>query len=229
MKLKTTIAAVLMSTAIYAQEQKDWANIKRYEAANVKVGPFANNANGVIYMGDSITDGWIKSSPDFWEGKPYLDRGIGGQTTTQMLVRFRQDVINLNPKVVVILAGINDIAQNNGPITTEEIFGNIKSMAILAREAGIKVVLCSVLPANKFPWRPSINPVEKVATLNSYIKDYAKKEKIVYVDYFSKMADEHQGLPSNLAKDGIHPTPDGYKIMEALVEPAVKEALNKKR
>ncbi|WP_443945738.1 GDSL-type esterase/lipase family protein [Pedobacter sp. AW1-32] len=226
MKINYTLLLLLCGTfSAYAQKEKDWANIKRYESANEKVGPFADSAKGVIYMGDSITDFWIKVDSTFWAGKPYLDRGISGQTTTQMLVRFRQDVINLKPKAVVILAGINDIAENNGPIKTEDIFGNIKSMAILAKEAKIKVILCSVLPANKFRWRPEINPVEKIAALNALIQNYAKENKITYVDYFSKMADEEKGLSLALAKDGVHPTLAGYQVMDTLIEKAIHDTL----
>jgi len=228
MKIRYAVVLLVCSYfSAHAQKtkEKDWANVKRYEAANEEVGPFKASAKSVIYMGDSITDFWIKVDSTFWAGKPYLDRGISGQTTTQMLVRFRQDVINLKPKAVVILAGINDIAENNGPIKTEDIFGNIKSMAILAKEAKIKVILCSVLPANEFRWRPEINPVDKVSALNALIKDYAKQNNIAYVDYFSKMADAEKGLPLALAKDGVHPTLAGYQIMDTLVEKAIHDTL----
>jgi acetyl esterase/lipase len=166
------------------QLRKDWANIKRYAADNSKVSESAANAKGVVYMGDSITDFWINNDPAFFAGKSYYDRGISGQTTTQMLVRFRDDVINLKPAVVVILAGINDIAENNGPIKLEAVFGNIQSMALLAKAAGIKVVLSSVLPAFDFPWRPGMEPAPKVVYLNSLIKDFTDKNTIVFLDYF---------------------------------------------
>lgn len=250
MKLKLTLALLLICT-IGAKAQtatsadkdqqaeerhkkadealrKDWANIKRYEADNAKVIAEPNSGKRIVYMGDSITDAWINSDPSFFDGKFYYDRGISGQTTTQMLVRFRDDVINLKPAVVVILAGINDIAENNGPIKPEAVFGNIKSMAILAREAGIKVVLASVLPAFDFPWRPGMEPAQKVVSLNAMIKDYADKNHIVYLDYFSAMADERQGLPKSLSNDGVHPTLAGYKIMEPLAEKAIAEALKRK-
>lgn len=250
MKLKLTLALLLICTMSakaqtatpadkdqQAEERhkkadealhKDWANIKRYEADNAKVITETNNGKGVVYMGDSITDAWINNDPSFFDGKFYYDRGISGQTTTQMLVRFRDDVINLKPAVVVILAGINDIAENNGPIKLEAVFGNIKSMTILAREAGIKVVLASVLPAFDFPWRPGMEPAQKVVSLNAMIKDYADKNHIVYLDYFSAMADERQGLPKSLSNDGVHPTLAGYKIMEPLAEKAIAEALKRK-
>jgi lysophospholipase L1-like esterase len=149
-------------------------------------------------------------------------------TSTQMLVRFRDDVINLKPGVVVILAGINDIAENNGPIKLEDVFGNIQSMALLAKAAGIKVVLSSVLPAFNFPWRPGMEPAEKVVRLNAMIKDFADKNHIVYLDYFSAMADERKGLPKSLSGDGVHPNLAGYKAMEPLAEKAIAEALKRK-
>jgi acetyl esterase/lipase/lysophospholipase L1-like esterase len=207
---------------------KDWANIKRYDTDNSKVPAPAANEKRVVFMGNSITDGWIRIDPSFFTDKPYYDRGISGQTTTQMLVRFRDDVINLKPAAVVILAGINDIAENNGPIKLEDVFGNIQSMAQLAKAAGIKVVLSSVLPAFDFPWRPGMNPAPKVIRLNAMIKDYADKNHIVYLDYFSAMADERNGLPKTLSTDGVHPTLAGYKIMEPLAEKAIAEALKHK-
>jgi lysophospholipase L1-like esterase len=207
---------------------KDWANIKRYDADNARVIAQGANPKAVVYMGDSITDFWIRSDSSFFAGKPYYDRGISGQTTTQMLVRFRDDVINLKPGAVVILAGINDIAQNNGPIKLEDVFGNIQSMAILAKAAGIKVVLSSVLPAFDFPWRPGMEPSEKVVRLNAMIKDFADKNHMVYLDYFSAMADERKGLPKSLSGDGVHPNLAGYKVMGPLAEKAIAEAFKRK-
>jgi lysophospholipase L1-like esterase len=164
----------------------------------------------------------------FFVGHNYYGRGISGQTTGQMLVRFREDVINLKPKVVVILAGINDIAQNNGPIKIEYIFGNIKSMAELARLYHIKVVISSILPAYNIPWRPSIDPKPGVAQMNKLLKDYCEQNHIVYLDYYSAMADSRAGLPANLSGDGVHPTLAGYKVMEPLAEKAIDEALKRK-
>ena len=210
------------------QLRKDWANVKRYQADNSKVAALPANAKSVVYMGDSITDFWINNDPSFFAGKFYYDRGISGQTTTQMLVRFRDDVINLKPAVVVILAGINDIAENNGPIKLEDVAGNIQSMALLAKAAGIKVVLSSVLPAFDFPWRPNMEPAPKVILLNAMIKDFADKNHMVYLDYFSAMADERNGLPKSLSGDGVHPNLAGYKAMEPLAEKAIAEALKKK-
>lgn len=209
-------------------QSNDWPDLRRYRSENEKVGLPAANENRVVFMGNSITDGWINARPEFFSKNPYLDRGISGQTTPQMLIRFRQDVIDMKPKVVVILAGINDIAENTGPSSVEMIENNLMSMAQLAKANGIKVVMCSITPANAFPWRPGINPVEKVAAVNKWMKSYAAKNNFVYVDYFDAMVDDQKGLPANLSKDGVHPTAEGYKIMESLVVPGIAKALKKK-
>ncbi|MDB5029391.1 SGNH/GDSL hydrolase family protein [Mucilaginibacter sp.] len=228
--MKNSIILLFLLVTVAAEAQNpDWPNIKRFEQANSKVPSPAKGEKRVVYMGDSLTDFWINKDSTFFAGKPYYDRGISGQTTGQMLVRFREDVINLKPAVVVILAGINDIAENNGPSKLEDVMGNIISMAELAKVNHIKVVLSSVLPAAAFPWRPSIDPKPKVKALNDMMKEYAQKNNFVYLDYFTAMVDENQGLPKNLAKDGVHPTLEGYKIMEPLVEKAIAEALKAKQ
>ncbi len=188
----------------------------------------APNEKRVVFMGNSITEGWKRADSAFFAGRPYYDRGISGQTTPQMLVRFRPDVIDLKPAVVVILAGINDIAQNTGPMTLEQTFGNIVSMAELAKTNGIQVVLCSVLPAFDFPWRPGLQPAEKVVKLNAMLKDYASKKNLVYVDYFSAMADGRNGLKAEYTYDGVHPTLAGYKVMAPLAEKGIAAAFKKK-
>ena len=225
---KSILAVFIFVFALDGAMAQDWPNIHRYEKVNSNVLPPAKGEKRVVWMGDSITDAWINSDSLFFAGKPYLDRGISGQTTGQMLVRFREDVINLQPSVVVILAGINDVAENNGPSKPEDTFGNIVSMAELAKANHIKVVLSSILPAFSFPWRPAIDPVPKVKALNEMIKDYADKNNIVYLDYFTAMADSRSGLPANLSKDGVHPNLDGYKIMEPLAEQAIAAASKKK-
>jgi len=159
--------------------------------------------------------------------KSYINRGISGQTTPQMLIRFRPDVVNLKPKVVVILAGTNDIAGNTGPSTLEMIEDNIASMVEIAKANNIKVVLCSVLPAFEYPWKPELEPAQKIVDLNKSIKEYSIKNEIIYVDYFTPMADEHNGLKKEFSEDGVHPNINGYKIMEPLVENAIKVALTK--
>lgn len=222
------LSLVALTFILNTAQAQDWANIKKYEEANGKLQPSAKGEKRVVFMGDSITDFWINYDSSFFAGNPYLDRGISGQTTGQMLVRFREDVINLKPSVVVILAGINDIAENNGPSKPEDIFGNIVSMAQLAKTNDIKVVLASVMPADTLPWRPLINPVPKIAALNEMIEAYARKNNMVYLDYFTAMADSNKGLRSDLAKDAVHPNLNGYKVMEPLAEKAIGLVLNKK-
>ena len=183
----------------------------------------APSEDRVVFMGDSITQGW--KLDESFPGKPYINRGIGGQTTPQMLVRFRQDVVDLQPRAVVILAGINDIAENTGPMTLEQTEGNIASMAELANANGIRVVLCSVLPAYDFPWAPGLTPAPKVVAVNAWMKQYATAKGFVYVDYYSAMKDERGGLPATLSKDGVHPLPAGYEIMTPLAEVGIEKAL----
>lgn len=206
----------------------DWANFARYKDANEKLASMSSTKPRVVFMGNSITDAWIDIDAAFFAGKNYIDRGISGQTTPQMLIRFRPDVIDLKPDVVVILAGINDIAGNTGPMTFEETFGNIVSMAQLAKAGNIKVVISSVLPAFDFPWRPGMKPAEKVVKLNTMLKEYASKNSMVYLDYFNAMKDERDGLPAHLSQDGVHPNLAGYKIMEPLAEKAIADALKNK-
>ncbi|MFZ9387507.1 MAG: SGNH/GDSL hydrolase family protein [Chitinophagaceae bacterium] len=228
MKLLIMILATLPAFQSFGQPDQlrtDWANLQKYAAANRALQTPAKNEKRVVFMGDSITEGWIKADSSFFNNHPYIDRGISGQTTPQMLVRFRPDVIALKPVAVVILAGINDIAENTGPLPLEDVFGNIVSMAELAKTNNIRVVLCSVLPAYDFPWRRGLNPAEKVVRLNEMIEAYCRKQHIVYVDYFSKMADERKGLPAKYAEDGIHPNPAGYRIMEELVQEGIRKAL----
>ena len=206
---------------------QDWANLSKYKNQNTEVKDPASGEKRVIYMGDSITDFWINYDSVFFASNAFLDRGISGQTTGQMLLRFRQDVISLKPKIVVILAGINDIAENNGPAKLEDIFGNIVSMVQLAKASHIKVVLSSLLPASSLSWRPQINPVQKVRELNSMIKDYADKNDIIYLDYFNAMVDDKNGLKKELGKDDVHPNLAGYKVMELLAKKAIVKALGK--
>ena len=205
---------------------QDWANLRRYRQENAQLPPPAEGENRVVFMGDSITDAWGRRYHGFFSGKPYVNRGISGQTTPQMLIRFRPDVIALKPKVVVILAGTNDLAGNTGPMTPEEILGNLISMAELAKANGIRVVLASVLPAIDYPWRPEHpNPSEKIIALNAMIKDYATRNGLVYLDYFSALADERNGLKQEYAQDAVHPNQAGYDVMGPLAEKAIEQAL----
>lgn len=217
-----TLALAMTSFTISAQ---DWANLKRYQSENKLLGKPKPGEQRVVFMGNSITEGWFGMDAAFFKGKPYVGRGISGQTTPQMLVRFRQDVVELNPKVVVILAGTNDIAGNTGPATLEEIMGNIASMAEVAKANNIKVVLCSVLPVFDYPWKPGLMPADKIVTLNKMIADYASSQGHVYVDYHAAMADNRNGLKKEYGEDGVHPNVAGYKVMEPLVEKAIWVAL----
>lgn len=207
---------------------QDWGGLKKYKKDNVELNMVLKDGPRVVFMGNSITEVWVGMRPNFFSMNSYIGRGISGQTTPQMLVRFRQDVIDLEPEVVVILAGTNDIAGNTGPMTLNEILDNIKSMAELADANGIKVILCSVLPAYDYPWRPGLNPNLKIPALNSMIKEYAQAKGFIYLDYFSEMADERNGLPKKYAEDEVHPTEEGYKVMEVLVQRAINEALKSK-
>lgn len=204
---------------------QDWANLQRFQKENLSIAPPKRGEDRVVFMGNSITEGWIEQHPSFFNHRAYFNRGISGQTTPQMLLRFRQDVIHLHPKVVVILAGTNDIAGNTGPSTLDMIEDNIHSMIELAQLHNIQVVLCSILPTNHFPWNPNCQPAQKIIELNRRLKKYAAENGIVYCDYFSAMADERDGLPTKLSPDGVHPNSNGYDIMEPLVEKAITHAL----
>lgn len=208
--------------------KQDWACLKCFADDNAKVEAPKSGEQRVVFMGNSITIGWKNLNPEYFAGKPYINRGVSGQTTPQMLIRFRPDVIDLHPKVVVILAGTNDIAGNTGYTPIPTIFGNIVSMAELAKANGIKVVLSSVLPVFDYPWRKGLDPVSKIADLNQRIKDYAAKNGCVYLDYYTAMADEQKGLKAALTSDGVHPNKDGYLIMGPLAEKAIATALKKK-
>jgi len=204
---------------------QDWPDLKKYQEANAELKNSMKGISRVVFMGNSITEGWLNIRPEFFADKPYVNRGISGQTTPQMLVRFRQDVVELNPAAVVILAGINDIAGNTGPSTIEMIFDNIKSMCEIANANNIKVVITSVLPAFDFPWRQGLEPGPKVVHLNALLKSYAAKEGYSYVDYFSAMTDGKNGLRKELGDDGVHPNVAGYKLMEPLLEETLSRIL----
>lgn len=208
-----------------AEAPQDWPNLKRFVADNEKIKALPVSPKRVVFMGNSITEGWLEHDSAFFTGRQYINRGISGQTTPQMVLRFRQDVVDLKPAVVVILAGTNDIAGNTGPTTLETILGNIATMAELAKAHKIKVVLSSVLPAYDYPWKPGLEPAGKILKLNAMIKEYAAKNNFVYLDYHSAMADARNGLPASLSPDGVHPNLAGYKIMEPLVEKAISAAL----
>ena len=202
---------------------QDWANLAKYETENSQLPFKQSGEKRIVLMGDSITEFWSQIQPAFFTNTSYINRGISGQTTPQMLVRFRPDVLQLHPDVVVILAGVNDIAGNTGPASNEQIFGNIISMVELAKANGIKVILCSVLPANNFYWRPNNKASQTIIQLNQMIQLYAEENNIPYVDYHTAMTDSKNGLPIEFSEDGVHPNLNGYQTMQPLLEKAVQK------
>ncbi len=233
-------AGLAEAKARLAAEEKrlnDWPELARYRDVNASVAAPAKNEQRVVFMGDSITDAWVQPRfGPFFTGKPYIGRGISGQTTPQMLLRFRADVIALQPKVVVILAGTNDLAGNTGPIALEETEGNLASMAELARANGIRVVLSSVLPVSNYGHDRDGNPLdvrikrppEKILELNAWIKKYASEKGHVYLDYFPATADDQGLFKKELSEDGLHPNSAGYAVMAPLAEKAIQAALRRK-
>ena len=226
MKNHISISGIVLLTCFtFTSIAQDWGNLNNYKSDNLHLSTSKADENRVVFMGNSITEGWSNLYPEFFTGKPYVNRGISGQTTPQMLVRFRADVIDLDPAVVVILAGTNDIAGNTGPMTLEEILGNIISMAELARANGVEVVLCSVQPAYDYSWKPGLNPNVKIPALNVMIKKYADSNGIVYLDYFTPLADDRNGMQEKYSSDGVHPNKLGYEVMGPLAEAAIVKAL----
>lgn len=211
----------------YLQQQlRDWPQLERYRAENAALPVAQAGQPRVVFFGDSITEGWGPTgSGTFFPGKGYVNRGISGQTTAQMQLRFRQDVIALQPAVVVILAGTNDIAGNTGPATQAMIEDNLHAMRELAQAHGIGVVLASVLPVSEYPWQPGVHPAPKVRALNAALQRYARDQGVVYLDYYRALANADGGLDPVLATDGVHPTPAGYARMAPLAEQAIAEAL----
>lgn len=202
----------------------DFADLAHFRAADARLGPPPAGVERVVFLGDSITEGWQlqKSFP----GKPYVNRGISGQTTSQILLRFRQDVIDLHPKVVVILAGTNDLAGNTGRVTLSQVEGNLESMAQLGRANGIAVVLCSLLPTVHYWWHPQVpNPAARIAALNRWLEAYARKQHYVYVNYYDAMKTTSGALKHALSPDGVHPSPAGYAVMAPLVQAGINRAL----
>ena len=226
--LVSTNAAAQASTAKSVEDERlrtDWADLRRYRDENARLGPPAPDEQRVVFMGNSITERWETLDSSFFAGRSYVNRGVSGQTTPQMLVRFRQDVIDLHPSVVVLLGGINDIAENTGPTTLEAILGHIASMAELARANGITVVLCSVLPASDFTWHHGLEPGPKIVKLNAMIRQYADAKHIVFVDYYPAMVDAQGGMKAEFTTDGVHPNLAGYRAMEPLARSGIQAAL----
>jgi len=223
----TPVAPPDPTPVVKVQAPLDWAQLNRYKAENATVG--TEGAEGrVVFYGDSITDAWTRNGGSFFPGKPYLNRGISGQTTPQMIVRFRQDVINLHPAAVVVLAGTNDIAGNTGPETMEMIEDNFRSMADLAKANGVRVVFASILPVADYPWKPGLKPAAKVRALNNWLAGYCVNHSITYLDYYSAMANDDGGMKEGISLDGVHPNAAGYAIMQPLAQAAVDKAIGKR-
>lgn len=226
-KVINQLFILILMINILNYNAQDWPNLKKYQKENATLKPIKINQKRVVFIGNSITEFWGSHSNYFSLNKEYINRGISGQTTPQMLLRFRQDVIELRPSIVVILAGINDIAQNTGPSTVEMIANNIFSMAELAKVNNIEVLLCSVLPAEKFSWSANIEPTKIVIELNEKIRNYAIKNQITYVNYFDEMKNKSNGMKKELAEDGIHPNSKGYKVMEEILNIELLQSLNR--
>lgn len=226
----TLFLSLLLTQKTYSQNWNEFANTSRYEKANLELKLHTKANNRVVFMGNSITEGWVLMRPEFFKDRDYINRGIGGQTTPQMLLRFRPDVIDLNPKVVVILAGTNDIAGNTGYTSLETIIDNIKSMAEIANANGIKVIISSILPAIEYLWKPGLDPATMIIKINKALKAYAKENNFIYLDYYSAMVDDKGGLKVpdyTAANDLVHPNKAGYLVMEKLAQKAIDKALTK--
>lgn len=227
MRFLASLALLFLMCPVFAgaqaKEDKDWALYSRYSGANdtITVNPVA------VFMGNSITENWLKFHPDFFQKNCYAARGISGQTTYQMLARFHNDVVALGPKAVVILSGINDIARNSGYISLENIMGNIISMCDIARANGIVPILCSILPTDRFSWRKDLSPAPLVVEMNKLIKAYADAQGLEYVDFYTSLADENGALKEGLSKDRCHPYPDVYIGMEEKVVAAIDKVTKK--
>lgn len=225
----TLLLSLLFTQKNHSQNWNEFANTSRYDKANLELKLHTKAKNRVVFMGNSITEGWVIMRPEFFKNRDYINRGIGGQTTPQMLLRFRPDVIDLNPKVVIILAGTNDIAGNTGYTSLVTITDNIKSMAEIANANGIKVIISSILPAIDYLWKPGLDPATKIITINEALKEYAKENNFIYLDYYSAMEDGRGGLKVpdyTAANDLVHPNKAGYLVMEKLAEKAIAKALN---
>lgn len=226
--LYTMPPASLNKEQIASMQQRlaDWPQLGRYRADNARLAPPRRGESRVVFFGDSITEGWGQvAGRVFFPGKPYVNRGISGQTTAQMLIRFRQDVIDLRPAAVVILAGTNDIAGNTGLSTLPMIEDNLRSMVELAQANHVRVILASVLPVSDYPWRRGLQPAAKVRSLNAWIKAYANERGATYLDYHAALSNAQGGIDPRFAHDGVHPTPAGYAIMAPLAQQAIDRAL----
>jgi lysophospholipase L1-like esterase len=220
------LPALCLLAPFAASAQDDAAH---FAAENAALGAPADGEARVVFLGDSITAGWSDAMPAFFEGRPYIERGIGGQTTPQMLARFRPDVVDLEPAVVVILAGTNDIAGNSGPVANKSIQDNLASMAEIATANDIRVILASILPASDYPWSPGLQPAGRIAALNSWIRSYADENDHIYLDYYSALVDDQGGMQAAYTTDGVHVNAAGYAVMAGLAETSIAEALGEPR
>ncbi|MDT0644925.1 SGNH/GDSL hydrolase family protein [Zunongwangia sp. F363] len=227
----TTLFLLLVGFSLFAQKEEykelmsqDWPNLQKYRSSNEEIIKNEDYPK-VVFMGNSITEGWANMHPKFFSENNYAGRGISGQTTPQMLIRFTPDVIDLQPEAVVILAGTNDIAGNTGFASVKMITDNIKVMAQLAEANGIKVILSSILPLYDYPWRPGLEPIQKIAKINTWMEEYAAENGHTYLNYFSAMKNDQEGMKAAYSEDGVHPTSAGYDIMEPLVKEAIQRAL----
>jgi lysophospholipase L1-like esterase len=241
MKIAYLLPLLLLSAPIFAQQQTaepvnkivtekedfkdDWADLHHYEAENKTLGPAAPNNKRVVFLGSSIFERWKVLVPGYFNNNSYIDRGISGQISPQLLIRFRQDVIDLKPKAVIILAGSNDIAGTTGHVTNQRIMDNIKSMVELARANHIKVILCAYLPVYEYPWRKGLEPANKIIALNDLIKAYAAQNRLTLLDYFTPLVDSRNGQKAELTLDGVHPNVAGYKIMAKVTDEAIAKAV----
>jgi len=220
-----SIYLVFLLITFFSINAQDWSNFKQFKKENAILVPLESGKDRIVFMGNSITIGWLNIHPLFFENKPYINRGISGQTTPQMLVRFRADVVDIDATAVVILAGTNDIAENTGPTTLNMILDNLKSMSEIAQANNVKIILCSILPAYDYPWRTGLEPNVKIPELNKMIKGYAKANDIYYLDYFKALNDGKNGIIKKYTTDGVHLTEEGYKLMEPMLEKALKIVL----
>jgi len=220
--IRLLIIFLVMNGVIPSQ---DWANLNKYKKQNAKLGPPKENENRIVFFGNSITESWSELYPEYFSGKDYINRGISSQTTPQMLIRFRADVIDLQPKIVIILAGTNDIAGNTGPASIKMITDNIMSMAELAINNKIHVILSSILPAAGYPWKPEIDPVGKILAVNNIMKTYAENNRISYLDYYSSMVTTNKVLKKEYTYDGVHPNRSGYELMSKLADQIILDSL----
>lgn len=241
MKLVLILPALLLTASVYAQTDTankiaapiakenfsdDWANLRHYEAENKQLPAPVTGENRVVFLGSSIFEFWKTRLPEYFAAhKNYIDRGIGGQIAPQLLLRFQQDVIALKPKVVIILAGSNDIAGTTGHVTNERILDDIKSMVELCRMHNIKPILCAYVPINRYEWRKDLQPAEMIISLNKTISAYAAQNKLILLDYYSPLVDDKKGTRADLTIDGVHPNPAGYKIMAKVTDEAIAKAL----